>query len=586
MVRVRVLAAASLAVALLPHTALLAATKPKANPRAESARAASASAAVPEMTALAHEIKELKEVLAEQAAQLASQRKALEEQREKIQQLQNSLAAGPAGGGAGASIPSAAASQEQPPDLNRISNELDAIAQSQADPPRRAAKVNRVNQEFTEAQKKTEGRLAGLGNFRLSGDVRVRYEPFIQDGTQDRHRERVRARLNFLGNLTDEIYGGISVASGDASDNISTNQTFTGFFTRKNFAFDRYFLSYTPKRLRNHVQLIAGKMAYPWFRTEMTFDNDLNPEGFAEKFNYDLKHGIFKNINFVAFELPFNEVAAGSDSFIYGGQVGTKWQWGKRHTVALYGTGINFRRINPLAGALGGSLAILNIGGIPTVVPGNGTPTVTGPISAGSFTNPCTFAPVSNQLTRSGCAVGLSASSKITGFYSRFAYVGGTLVWDAATWSDKWPVRLLVDFVQNQRANQVVLNPDGTINPNLKPGKRAYWYEFRFGRVSQPRDVQVAYTFMRIEQEAVLGAFNFSDLRSQTNVKQHRLELSYRLYKNVTLNWTGFIGRLLQPQLNPSFAKGPGAAACTTAPFTGCSDSYLTRMQFDAVYSF
>jgi hypothetical protein len=189
-------------------------------------------------------------------------------------------------------------------------------------------------------------------------------------------------------------------------------------------------------------------------------------------------------------------------------------------------------------------------------------------------------------LTRSGCATGLSTSSRITGFNSRFAYVGTTLVWDATTWSAKWPVRLLADFVQNQRANQVVLNPDGTINPNVRPGKRAYWYEFRFGRLSQPKDVQLAYTFMRIEQEALLGAYNFSDLRSQTNVKQHRLEFSYRLYKNVTLNWTGFFGRLLQPQLNPNFARGAGAAACATAPFTGCSDSYLTRMQFDAVYSF
>jgi hypothetical protein len=68
---------------------------------------------------------------------------------------------------------------------------------------------------------------------------------------------------------------------------------------------------------------------------------------------------------------------------------------------------------------------------------------------------------------------------------------------------------------------------------------------------------------MFIEREAVMSAFNFSDLRQNSQVGQHRLELYYQALGNIQLGFTGLFGRPL----------------ASTEP-------YLKRLQFDVVYKF
>jgi hypothetical protein len=100
--------------------------------------------------------------------------------------------------------------------------------------------------------------------------------------------------------------------------------------------------------------------------------------------------------------------------------------------------------------------------------------------------------------------------------------------------------------------------------------RRGYWLEGRVGRLSDPRDLQVAYTRIMIEREAVMGAFNFSDLRQNSNVSQHRLEVLYQAYKNIQLGFTGLFGRPLN--WDNTSAKAP--------------EPLLKRLQFDVIYKF
>ena len=88
--------------------------------------------------------------------------------------------------------------------------------------------------------------------------------------------------------------------------------------------------------------------------------------------------------------------------------------------------------------------------------------------------------------------------------------------------------------------------------------------------LSEAKDIQFSYTRMFIEREAVVGAFNFSDLRQSSNVSQHRVEVFYQAYKNITLGFTGLFGR----PLNWHVPAG-------TAP-----EPILKRLQFDVVYKF
>src|SRR5258707_2791445 len=116
----------------------------------------------------------------------------------------------------------------------------------------------------------------------FGGDVRIRYEAF-NGGTLDtaRNRERYRLRLNAIAKLSDDWSAGVTLASGDVANQLSANQTLTGFFARKPIAIDKAFVQFTPSRLKL-LTITGGKFAYTWYRTEMVFDDDLSPEGLSE----------------------------------------------------------------------------------------------------------------------------------------------------------------------------------------------------------------------------------------------------------------------------------------------------------------
>lgn len=416
-----------------------------------------------------------------------------------------------------------------PDDLEVVKGELDAVADSANQANQRLMKLE---SSFTDSQKGAEAKVKGLGNFNFSGDVRLRYEPFFQEGAATRQRERMRARLNLTGKLSDEVAGGISIATGSLDDVNSTNQTLTGFFTRKTLGFDRYYLTYKPKWFKP-LNLTAGKMVYPWYRTPLTFDNDVNPEGFSQTLSFDIKSPGLKNITLVGFQLPFNEASGAYDSFIFGGQLQTRWKFSDKATVGLYAAGVNFNRADPIAVAIAGG----------TLRP--------------SLAN--------TNLLRT------DAAGNVIGYASKYAYLDlmGQMQYN---WSSRWPMTLMFNFVNNTRA--------------INSERSGYWAEVSFGQLREAKDIQFGYSYIRIEREAVVGAFNESDLRASTNVKNHRVQLGYQTFNNVTLQWTMWLGKLADPFQNTSLVSSGIRTACTTAPFTNCRDSQLNRMQFDMIYKF
>jgi len=123
-----------------------------------------------------------------------------------------------------------------------------AVVDSPPKPPEQAQQKN-----LEEKVQKLESRLKNVGPFSFSGDIRLRGEPIFggpADQSQVRSRLRFRLRFNADAKLNDQISGGFALASGDLNDPISTNQTFNQFYTRKPFAIDRAFLTYTPSSFK------------------------------------------------------------------------------------------------------------------------------------------------------------------------------------------------------------------------------------------------------------------------------------------------------------------------------------------------
>jgi hypothetical protein len=493
------------------------------------------------------EIAAMKEQIEKQQKQIEALQKAIEAEKAAVQKALNVIAGGNAvEGTGGASIknavlvrtspalmagtmPSASEGQadsQKLQDMDLVKGELEAVADSGANT---AQRVTKLETDTAAYQKSNDAKVKQIGNFNFSGDLRVRYEPFFQEGAE-RHRERIRARFNLTGKLTDEFYGGITLATGSLDDPVSTNQTFTGFLNRKNFGLDKAWITFKPKAVP-FLKLDAGKFSYPWYRTGLTFDGDVNPEGFAQTLSFDLKKGFLKNFTIVGFELPINEVSSGYDSFIMGGQVQAQFQIHPKVRLGLYLATVQFDRSDPIAVAVdNGSLK-------PSL-------------------------PNSNTYRLSG--------GKVVGYASRFAYLDGITKLDINP-NSRYPITLQFDIVDNMRG------------PRENMG---YWGDFIVGKQSAQKDFQFTYSYIRIEKDAVISAFNESDLRSSTNVLDHKIQLAYMLRGNVTAQFTAWIGRLANPADNSGLVPASVRAACTGADISRCEDPLLKRLQFDLIYKF
>ncbi len=158
--------------------------------------------------------------------------------------------------------------------------------------------------------------------------------------------------------LGEQFRAGLTLASGDINDPTSTNQTLTGFYTRKAVALDQAFVEFTPTAFKP-LTLVGGKFRYPWYNTELTWDKDLNPEGVAETLAFNLDNAVLKRIAFIGFQLPFAEMAgtASTDkritqSITYGGQLQTNWRLTSWMNLSAYTGYYDYRGADSVALAL------------------------------------------------------------------------------------------------------------------------------------------------------------------------------------------------------------------------------------------
>ena len=422
-----------------------------------------------------------------------------------------------------------------------------------------------------------ERQIKGLGPISFSGDVRVRAEPFFggpTDQSLDRARARIRARFNAIADLGSQFRAGITLATGDLNDPISTNANVTGFYVRKPVALDQAFVEFSPSAFKP-LTLTAGKFRYPWFNTELTWDKDLNPEGAAESLGFKINTPVLKRIALVGFQLPFAEIAGTSSTnkrisqqITYGGQFQAAFAFGSRVTLNAYSGFYDFRGSDAIA--LGLSRASSK----------NPQTPLSGllPINASSpIQNSLYVTTASTIVTVGGTAYPTGVNSVTNAqFGSKFALFDNLAKIDIDTGNARLPISFIGDYVQNTEACANLANilpaPANTATQTFKQTlnatcnssqRRAYWAEGRVGRLLKKTDFQFGYARIYIEREAVLGAFNYSEIRQSSNVTQHRVDAFYQLDKSVQLGFTALVGRPL-----------------------ASSEPWLERLQFDTVYIF
>jgi len=425
-----------------------------------------------------------------------------------------------------------------------------------------------------------ERQIKGLGPLSLSGDIRLREEPFFNgptDGSLDRARARVRARFNILADLGEQFQAGLSVASGEVNDPTTVTQTLGVFWTRKAFALDQAYVTFKPDWFKP-LTLTAGKFQYPWYNTEMTWDKDLNPEGAAETFAFPLENiPVLKRVAVVGFQLPFAETTPYTtsknivQSMAYGVQLQTNWQLTSRLKFNAYTGYYDYQNANAIA------LALARASARNPQTPWAGSL----PLKAGATDqNSITTTIAANVVTIGGKAypTGVTTVNNAQ-FGSKFGLFDTIARLDWDTGKAEWPVTIIGDYVQNTRACANVGNilpaPSNTASlvytqttnfPCKSNQRRGYWLEGRVGRLLEKRDWQFGYTRIFIEREAVLSNFNYSEMLQGSNVSEHRFDMFYMLEKSVQLGFTALIGKPLGSQ--------------------GINQPWLERLQFDTTYIF
>ena len=317
----------------------------------------------------------------------------------------------------------------------------------------------------------------------FSGDFRSRYEGFYQGEQTPRHRFRLRLRLRLDTEVNDDTHFQLRVTSGDPGTPASTNQTFKDFYLPKPFSLDRAFLTYNPGSA-SALTLGAGKFGLPVTRTQMVWDEDINWEGGYQQVAWQA--GENATIRLVAVETAITEVSAAADSFMVAGFGQLSLQLG--------------------AHAFEFSLADYGFGRVDQVAIGSAT----GPLKSIN----------TNRVER-------DALGEVTGFASDFNLVDVIGQVTLATARPDYPLRLLADWVTNTRA--------------AGDEETGIWVEAEYGLAERPRTYAVGYTFARVEQEAVLSPFIFSDMPG-TNLWLSMVTASYmpqpRLNLDLTLHFS------------------------------------------------
>ncbi len=539
--------------------------------------------------ASAQEVQQLRDALATEQQQMEAQRQQMDALKSQVQQLldatqQANAVALKAQGSVDQAQSTAAQAQQSATEAQRVADQASANAVE----AKTAASL--VNTKTQDEEKKLSALSDILGRFRFNGDVRVRGENYTQSGVPDRNRARIRVRFGFDGRLNEDFTGGIYLATGSLGDPTTTNETFTNNFDRKTIGLDRAFITYNPVA-HNWVSLTGGKFTYLWQRTAVTGDPDLNPEGFDQKFSFNLSTPFVKNFTIQGIELLYNEAngatgatpaaiaIANQDSYALGGQVSAKLQTGPWTATPSF-LSLKWNRPDAIlqASAFAVGATTTGVGGTtpagPFPVPGEGQGCAKGSVSFPAFA-PCVFAP--NGMTN---ATFVDSTGKVH-FYSGFNYADFILNNRFKTGAERFPLNLLLEFEDNLDAQTHPLDSKGNVISSLGSQNKEYGADFSIGQTKNKNDVQFGYAWLRQEQDADIASFGESDQRTPTNLIQNRVYALWKLRANTVGSFTWWHGRVLNTNL-----ENNAALIQKTIKTTGQTEPYLNRFQFDLIYTF
>ncbi|MDA1076192.1 MAG: putative porin [Proteobacteria bacterium] len=194
-----------------------------------------------------------------------------------------------------------------------------------------------------DAIEKSNQAAAWTEKMKVQGDFRYRHDWENPEFSDDRDRQRIRARTALIAKPGDNVEVGFGLATGGDSP-VSANQTLGGSFSTKSIDLDLAYAKWNAPV--EGLSFTGGKFKNPFFRAGdngLIWDSDLRPEGVLASFEHG---GLFTNL----VGLWMEEDKTGADNLIIGLQGGYQWTFdsGGRLTggAAIYDFG-NLEGLEP-----------------------------------------------------------------------------------------------------------------------------------------------------------------------------------------------------------------------------------------------
>ncbi len=393
------------------------------------------------------------------------------------------------------------------------------VTEIQKESAKETEEIKEVAAETAKEVVKEEGKKGGfeIPNWVMAikpfGDFRLRHDTQWKDkdsGSDTRNRERFRLRFGIKTKVTENTEVGIRLASGSGFQN-TTNQSFDDHGRGKNIFIDR---AYAKWKASKNITLMGGKHKNHLLTTPLVWDPDVNPEGFAETFNFGINDSISLFANFGQWFIQ--EISTeNSDPTQLTFQMGTEIKPNKDiklQFAATYHSFLNMDRISYNADDIDDKQTFIGFNN--------------------AFGQQMVFDSEGQLLNEWGCLeLGLKAKFK-----------------------DVLPLPFLffANYIQNFDSDMDELTSRGVAYADTDPSdllayegddrKTGWLVGFDFGNKKKKGDWYMKYHYQVLEDYAFPAVFVDSDFHGGgTNNKGHYIHGRYLVTDNIQLKATGFL---------------------------------------------
>lgn len=347
---------------------------------------------------------------------------------------------------------------------------------------------------------------------------------------------RLRARLGMKAVLAPDWTAGIRLGTGSDNNPVSTTQTLGGGFGKKDIWLDQGYLTW---KATQDVTLTGGRIANPFFSTDMLYSNELNFDGIAAIFDHKLSRdwGVFGTVG--AFPVEYTNDTSTSNGldkedsdnkWLYGAQVGAKWAINSNNRLK---GALAYYRFDDIEGQRSSPCE-----------PWAGAPGCDTDGSRSAFMQKGNSVFLLRDITPNPLNPAATPQPQFVGLASEFNLLDLNVVWDADLPQD-FKLRSQGNYIHNlgydegdmrkRSAGQLVNNLDSS--GNIESGANAWMVQFTLGsalELKKQGDWNFFAGYKYIQPDALPDGFNDSSFHlGGTNAKGYFLGGNYGLAKNV-----------------------------------------------------